>query len=296
MTWWPEITVDIVQGDLQRLALGRVENNVSESGGEWALPRVANQGKASSRFAVFDDLIATLADMKTRTEKLRQELCMSTFHSLVITAANGSRVETAMPLDFAAVSSIPPSLPSTTSSLSSYEHALSQSASLCLPVTNEVLSHLAEFDVDPHKFTAQDVKDIQRDSVCVNGCVLSGSELGYDSILAAVAHVVGGDEMAAKVLSVGNRTFSGGVAFERVLQTFANDGLVIIAPDSAAAESIDIIAVGNCALIRGHTRYVVRSVTDGRELCAVNATLMAEIPVNDVFSSRAFVFLECSFP
>ena len=300
-TWWPEITVDIVQGDLQRMALPVEPKRIvdvgdSEEKPEWTLRPSASKPHMESRFAVFDQVQSTLSTMKRRIDQLRFELCMSTFHSLVVAAAGCAQCDPFVsPLDFCSMSAQLESLPSTTSSVDAYTAAMTNCRIVCAPMTSDVCAHIAEFQEDSSRFTTQDVKDIQRDSVCINGAVLNGCEVGYDSIVDALSGLLdSNDRIARTALSVGNRTFSGGAAFEKVIDHFGADGIVTIAPDSAAAEPIDIVVTnaGQTVLIRGHTKYTIRRDSDGSVLSSVDATLLAELPVGDVFSSRCFVFLE----
>jgi hypothetical protein len=121
--------------------------------------------------------------------------------------------------------------------------------------------------------THQDTRDIERDMLCVNGQVCIGSKLKYqrvvthmrDALAAAQAHVIGNgtnggssrdaegctglseaqqnalDRYSRVILNVGNRTNSGGNAFEVIhLALIPRDLEVLITPDSEAASPIQV--------------------------------------------------------
>eukprot|EP00753_Platysulcus_tardus_P005850 PLAT13726.1.p1 GENE.PLAT13726.1~~PLAT13726.1.p1 ORF type:complete len:398 (-),score=120.80 PLAT13726.1:11-1204(-) len=103
----------------------------------------------------------------------------------------------------------------------------------------------------------QDCKDIERDEIMLNGRLLRG-KLGYDVILAALQaelddaackglplRLCCAEEeqlrsLAAHVLAVGNRTTSGGDAFDALMWLASNPELLLVAPDSAHASPIQI--------------------------------------------------------
>jgi hypothetical protein len=173
---------------------------------------------------------------------------------------------------------------------------------VCVPVTNLLLQHIREVQ-STNEYFSQDVKDIQRDTLSVNGEKLIGSEVGYDKIVIAIAKwiksTVDVEEIAKTALSVANRTFSGGIAFDNVMATFNADPLVLVVPISAEAEPLDITVVdkadGPSILVRAHTKYRLETAETSESLAIVNACMLAELCVEEMFESRAFVFLESMF-
>lgn len=102
-------------------------------------------------------------------------------------------------------------------------------------------------------------RDIERDSVLVNGVLLSGSKLGYDGVVSAIALAIANAEadaklsavespeatvrlhaLAASLLLVANRTASGGDAFEAASEMLAGKA------DGAFARSLRAAAGMDC--------------------------------------------------
>jgi hypothetical protein len=119
----------------------------------------------------------------------------------------------------------------------------------------------------------QDTKDINRDSLLVNGVAISGAHGGYDAAVTALADGLraassdaGGrtwhgdtEDLAAQLLlGTLNRTSSGFIAFEEVLQLLNCPDAVIVAPESAAAKPLEAVVIGGLVMGRAHTRYSVR--------------------------------------
>lgn len=292
--WWPELTVDVVQGDLQQVgnkqSAAESVASSSEEEGEWtvitkdALPVPSTANKLRTVMKGIDSL-------KRKIDKFRSNISMTAFHAISAVPSESS----VSPLDFAAASQQldPKSLPCSAETLEEYVSRVSTIGSVCVPVTQSLTPHLES------STQTQDMKDIQRDSVVVNGKLLRGADMGYQKIVNMIAKEivcdsVDAEEIAQKALSVANRTFSGGIAFDNVLKIFAADELVLVVPVSAEAEPLDITVVSqpSClVLIRAHTRYRLEPAGPGIPM-VVNACLLAELRPGNLKSSRAFVFLD----
>ena len=132
--------------------------------------------------------------------------------------------------------------------------------------------------------TNQNRKDIHRDHITLNGKYFRGSELGYENLIDSLAKALAGDQaLAVRSVSIGCRTFSGGVSLAAVLDAFSYGDYVVV-PESAQAKPIDFLASGNAVLVRAHTRYslraaddaeVVHSLIDAVFLCDVSRGLAA---------------------
>ncbi|CAD7935954.1 unnamed protein product [Amoebophrya sp. A25] len=139
----------------------------------------------------------------------------------------------------------------------------------------------------------QNQKDLQRDTLQVNGrtfCsaqyakivdfvkseILLAEQVGVSqtgggatssySSLRLANHVLPGPQaagtsidastlVAKQLLSRVNRTYSGGLAFEQVLEHFGQANGVLVAPDSASAQPLELFCARNVAVGRAHTRY-----------------------------------------
>eukprot|EP00971_Amphidinium_carterae_P148202 2937506-Amphidinium_carterae.1 len=117
----------------------------------------------------------------------------------------------------------------------------------------------------------QDTKDINRDSLLINGQALSGAHGGYDAAVASLVHGMHAASNGCKtrgpseealtgaaqlILGALNRTTSGFVAFEEVLRVFGCPELVVVQPHSSAAKPLEAVLFGGIVLGRAHTRYV----------------------------------------
>jgi hypothetical protein len=302
--WWPELTVDVVQGDLQQLGKeGKLVSNLSTESvassdegekSEWSIVTDGAVPTASSSNK-FRSVLSGLNSVKRKIDRFRQNVAMTAFHAISAVPSESS----VSPLDFAAASEQldPSSLPSSARSLEQYTRLLEAVSSVCLPVTPLLLSHLR---IDTR---TQDVKDIQRDSVVVNGQLLTGASSGYQKIVNSIAKQitapVDAEEIAQKSLSVANRTFSGGISLDHVLKIFGSDDLVLVVPVSAEAEPLDVTVVaGEKVLIRAHTKYRLEpadgSISENFP-ATVNACLLAELRPENLSTSRAYVFLDSTF-
>jgi hypothetical protein len=303
--WWPELTVDVVQGDLQQLAKGRSEKPLtskvpSESMGpemdgeesEWRI-KTDNVVVPPTTSGRFKGISAKLSLMKRKINEFRYNMSMTALHASMM-AANSE----ISPLDFCDGVSADidiQSLPSKALSVEEYVKRFSEMGTVCVSVTTHCLSHMQSFESP-----TQDMKDIQRDSVVVNGKIFRGAESGYQRIVNEIAKgitdpLIDAEEIARKSLSVANRTFSGGIAFDHVIRTLQpeKDDLVVIVPVSAEAEPLDIAVVENRnqILVRAHTKYRIEDHNTGGPIGTVNACLLAEVRAERIQTSRAFVFL-----
>ena len=300
--WWPEISVDVVQGDLR--SFGYQSNysteSVASSEGEdeieeWTIVPNPEGSSGPSQFHLWEELDGRTTAARRRIERIRFDICMGVFNALVLVKqlhpSPPHPIET--PVKFCVESIMSDrSIPSSATSMDEYLAMVRQWNLVCVSVTPALSTHI----VDAH----QDQKDLQRDCVRINGEVLNGSVVGYPSILKQLSEAACGDTaLATRSLSVANRTFSGGVSFDQVMRFFANEQLVFLAPDSTSAEPLDVVAGDNGVVhVKAHTRYSVFGEKDGRNLFSVDAFLIAEIHhVNtraSDSSSAAYVWLQRS--
>lgn len=175
------------------------------------------------------------------------------------------------------VQASPPALnfrwPSSAASLEDYEERL-RAMPAAVAIRRELQLSLSKLDC------RQDEKDINRDTLEVNGLEVKGAEGGYHAAVRAIAKVLdrgtgrGCSEAAQMLLSVLNRTTSGFMAFEEVLKLLESD-VVVISPESAAARPLELSIVGKTsaltALGRAHTRYGVHRADASGQLLSVDA-------------------------
>ena len=318
--WWPELTVDVVQGDLQqlskegkkdRLATNLSTESVSSSMKdeteeyEWKIR--PSQVEEKSKYSQFDSVLNRMKTIKKKIDRFRCNMSITAFHAVHVKASQGSNDwdKYVSPLNYCDSSTeqmdCPP--PSAANTVEEYRQNLkAMGTTVCVPVTNLLLQHVREVQ-STNEYFYQDVKDIQRDTISVNGEKLIGSEVGYDKIVIAIAKwiksTVDVEEVAKTSLSVANRTFSGGIAFDNVMATFNADQLVLVVPISAEADPLDITIVdkadGPSILVRAHTKYRLETADTSEPLAVVNACMLAELCVEEMFESRAFVFLESTY-
>lgn len=172
------------------------------------------------------------------------------------------------------VQAMPPTLgfftwPSGAQSLEDYEERLAAMPE-SVAITRDLQLSLSKLDC------RQDEKDINRDTLEVNGLEVKGAEGGYHAAVRAIAEVldhgrgVGCRAAAQMLLSVLNRTTSGFMAFEEVLKLLEAD-VVVISPESASARPLELSIVGGMALGRAHTRYAVHRADASGQLLSVDA-------------------------
>lgn len=291
--WWPQITVDVIASDLTsfgktQIARGLQKKQMDEDEvSEWSLKR-DERIPEKSEYSKFDLFRQTLALKQRLIDRLRFDTSMACFHSLAnVVALNGNYPQDPIsPLDFCQVSSAYAQYPSAALDLDQYVSMLTDIDVVCVCIENEVRTHTLS--------SAQDVKDLQRDSICINGRDFSGAETGYGGIMNFLNQIVGNRTDSEFALSIANRTFSGGVAFDLVLSRFHADRIVSIAPLSAEAEPLDIVvAPSSGVLIRAQTNYSLIPELSGKKLSFVRATTLVEIPIDQpVANARGYVFLE----
>ena len=280
--WWPEITVDVIKSDLVLTPSFAVEADEEEEVCEWTVKK----SEAPLKDTKFDLVRTLLQDGKRRIERIRFDLAMATFHALAL-QEGADLSDIASPLDFCTPSSSSVVFPSAAADFEQYQSLLAQTDIFSFCIADEV----AKQNLLPPKYQ-QDVKDLQRDSVCINGQFFCGAECGYEAILAHLVQLVG--EPASRALSIANRTFSGGVAFDQVMRCFASDGIVAIAPLSAEAEPLDIVVVPKRGiLIRAQTKYALVAESHTDEIaCSINACTLVELFFDSFQDPRAFVLLD----
>jgi hypothetical protein len=293
-SWWPEITVDIVQSDLGSWSQNRDQTGDGEDDEEieceWELIPSRTE-TIKSGFDKFDLVCVRLEEMKSQIETTRFNACMGLYHSLMAVSSDfAAYIGPISPLEYCKASVRLDNYPSESVNISSYSLAMKNFNTHCFDVTDLLLDHLVVFPPDNNH---QDIKDIQRDSVVVNATLLSGSEKGYRGIIEYVdGFMSAGSKLSSRqVLSVANRTFSAGVAFDKVMTLFGCEGLVYIAPVSNQAEPIDIIVKNVSVLIRCHTRYAIVPESGSEEETKVDAFTMIELNQSEPVKSRSFVWL-----
>jgi hypothetical protein len=154
-------------------------------------------------------------------------------------------------------------------------------SSSTVPVDKKILE---EVKVDEN----QNRKDIHRDQITVNGKFRKGSELGYDGLMHMLVDNLDGDKtFASRCVSIGCRTFSGGISLQVVMDAFSYADYVIV-PESLQARPIEFLTGRKSALIRAHTRYSLRSADDAETVHGmVDAVFLC-----DVASNKAAVHLQ----
>ncbi|KAF4666376.1 hypothetical protein FOL47_004112, partial [Perkinsus chesapeaki] len=145
----------------------------------------------------------------------------------------------------------------------------------------------------------QDAKDMKRDTVTVNGVLYEGAHVGYDGIVSAVQfalpqRVLNAENVARVIISIVNRTNSGGLCFEKVTEVYQQPDAVFIAPCSSVAEPLDIVITnedksssGVWALVRAHTQYAVYSEMDHQELLRVDADFLCRLAIDVDYDGQA---------
>jgi len=166
----------------------------------------------------------------------------------------------------------------------------------------------------------QDTRDVERDSVTIEGVTLDGSEAKYDGIIAKLVEVlrmkldwliVDEDEIfhasllrfARSILNTGNRTHSGGNAYEAVMVLFGKYSSILVVPSSERAESISIeielaefkhsskLRVGLLAIVKAATKYLLKDAQNLEEdLVGIEATFSQEIALPLPIARYASVF------
>lgn len=141
-------------------------------------------------------------------------------------------------------------------------------------------------DVDEY----QDGKDLQRDSMILNGEFIAGAEYGYARIVEAVTFWSENENTAKRILQALNRTTSGGTAFDHVLRSFGNFELVNISPASKEAKPL-AVAVSNIAAIGcAHTQYLVYEQENNEKIAEIDAYFTFRMSGDQMQSS--FLFLD----
>jgi hypothetical protein len=288
--WWPQITVDVLESDLavffgnqKRIPIIRDEDEIEC---DWEIVESDDFEMAETKYDSLRKLDDQFKSQRGRIVQLQFSMCCGTFSMLMADAELGNAsVDRFSPLNFC--------------------FSATESASIvALDVSMAVKSHVADFLSDSSAFLMQDTKDIQRDSVCLNGRIFVGSECGgYQTILDAVVGCIGAaglhkddewediETLGQVILSLANRTFSGGIAFEKILGI--SKGLV--SPLSIHAQPLDIIVTKSAAFVRAHTRYGESDDVELEPTKFFDAQLFVEIPLVAMKqNSRAHLFIEIS--
>ncbi|KAF4671237.1 hypothetical protein FOL46_000403, partial [Perkinsus olseni] len=143
----------------------------------------------------------------------------------------------------------------------------------------------------------QDTKDMKRDIITVNGVLYEGAHVGYDGIVSAVQfalpqRIINAESIARVIISIANRTNSGGLCFEKVAEVYQQPDVVIIGPCSSVAEPLDVVITsdessGVWAAIRAHTQYAVYSDGDHHELLRVDADFLCRLAIDVDYNGEA---------
>ena len=283
--------MDVISSDLNRPFNDNteaMEEEEEEVFCEWTIKKPLcsppHQSPLFSKYEIFLEKFLAKANL----DRIRFDLTMACFHSWFV--ANSSGGSSVFPLDFCRSStSLPTSPPAR--NFDEYKAFIESFDVACIEVCDQVSGHSV--------CVAQDKKDLERDSVNINGNLFVGAETGYEGIVNFLSHIVGNEIVPRLALSIANRTFSGGVAFDQVMRHFHVENLVSIAPISAQAEPLDIAVVPErCVLIRAHTRYAL--LLDAElgnmnvpKLPFIEAFAVAEIPLTGT-EPRCYVFLEAN--
>jgi hypothetical protein len=243
--WWPEITIDVLESDLKKFGNRQVVttdsqpsrkldvNHRSSLNAQWVLCEqslghdIASDYQKKDKWQAIESHVACI---ETRLSKLKYLLCSSVFDALMCAAAIGRDIGgyKYSPLCFCA--------------------ATGKTVS---DVTRAVREHL----VAPSD-NSQDVKDIQRDCVVINGQFIKGAETGYSGILKMILELTDDEVLSTKAISMANRTFSGGLAFENVLEAFPHH---LLTPVSSEADPLEFVVGNGLVFVRAHTRFLVQS-------------------------------------
>eukprot|EP00933_Yihiella_yeosuensis_P072069 TRINITY_DN8035_c0_g1_i5.p1 TRINITY_DN8035_c0_g1~~TRINITY_DN8035_c0_g1_i5.p1 ORF type:complete len:359 (-),score=88.51 TRINITY_DN8035_c0_g1_i5:166-1242(-) len=174
---------------------------------------------------------------------------------------------------------VSPSYPSDATNLEDYEQRLAALPS-ALFIGRELRMAVKALD------RYQDAKDINRDNLIVNGREISGARGGYEAAVEAIAEGLRAGEAAVGretwpseaqtlaaqlLLGVLNRTTSGFAAFEEVLKLLNCDDVVVVSPESAAAEPLQAAITGGVALGRAHTRYAIHRCDGSGKIAVFDA-------------------------
>lgn len=292
--WWPNITLDVVQGDLKALSSGSLEllpDDEEFTKCDWSVLS-SSEGSIQSSFDKWDVLMDTMRTTSRRLDSVRFDLCMSLFQAYMVKAGLAEQVKASVsPVDYCVASTIDAAgFPSSTCDSTKYKNLANIFDSVCFDITDLVLDHAVVFPPD----YVQDLKDIQRDSVCINGSTLLGANVGYDNIVKTLEASLpsNSEELAKSILSIGNRTFSGGVAFDKVLSVLRSDEVVLVSPVSSDAEPIDVVVLKDRVLIRCHTRYSIMPAHDESwSQFKVDGFTMVEVGNFELVNSRGFVWI-----
>jgi len=300
------VTVDVLESDLKRFfplekrqetdrrnSIDQEEEDEVEC--DWEIVSSEASQSYSSKYSQFRDLEKQLGAQRARIDELQLKMCSATFHTLMADVGlhSGNKIDRFSPMNFC--------FSQTETFVDDYSVKVTS-----FDVSESVKMHASQVFADPNVFLNQDAKDIQRDSVCLNSQLLIGSECGgYQTILEVLVECIGAagvhaddewediEQVAQVILSLANRTFSGGISFDKVLSLFQEKWLV--SPVSNEAEPLDVIVTRASALVRAHTKYALMPLDDyeGDAKKFVNANLFIEIPLVDVREkSKAHLFIQ----
>ena len=307
--WWPEITVDVIESDIRKFfgnikpdrgneMMGQDEDEIEC---DWEIISSLDNTNHTSRFENFRELEKKMKSQQDRVILLQHSMCSATFNMMMAEMElYPGKINTISPLNFCH------------DTFCFGEENVDGSIDLTLfgiNISKSVQNHASLFLSDPPSFISQDTKDIQRDSVCLNGQLLVGSECGgYSTILDALVECItagglhGDDEwedvetLGQVVLSIANRTFSGGIAFDEILKNFPSLNW-LVSPISNEAQPLDIIISGSRAFVRAHTRYLVipgdcQDPENAEDKRRFDSELFVDIPLVAVTQqSRAHLFI-----
>jgi len=270
--WWPEITIDVLQSDLRKFfsqglspPKKRTPVTTNMAGEEtvqskWVLRDL--EDISASPEDKWEKIESKITVISHRVDEMRFILCSSTFDALVGVVALGKELDFAggrhvSPLSFCDLDSPIP----VTCTNSNHMRLID--------ISKKVVEHVEIFNQG--STTGQDMKDIQRDTLLLNGLLLKGSEMGYKGICDAI-----GTSNSQMILSLANRTFSGGIAFENVLTIFGTQ-YEHVSPLSSEADPLDVIVSGDVAIIRAHTKFSLANTIDGPEGGIVDANVYIQL-------------------
>lgn len=179
--------------------------------------------------------------------------------------------------------------PGGATSLVDYQQRLASMPSVC------VVERIVRFcisELDRH----QDEKDIGRDTLAVNGVMPAGVQ-GYQASVRFLADALRSavytqpwqqekEEQAAQlVLGALNRTSSGSAVFEEVMRIFHCPDVVIVSPESLAAQPLEAIALDGVFLCRAQLSYSIRDINaiDDGPLVIVDATFSFRVELSVLY-------------
>ena len=106
-------------------------------------------------------------------------------------------------------------------------------------------------------------KDLQRDTLILNGRLIRGATTPYEEILESLTRLTHDRSLAETALAITSRTWSGGIGFEKVhdVNTSAQPSAPssqkpkLVLPDSSHAPPVELLGIKGRVLVKATTKY-----------------------------------------